>query len=138
VISLVAAACASPAQRFTERATALGLGTETVAGTLFQHMVFRRARGASRTLHVYLDGDGEHPTICGTGTEDYVGGAWGFGGETFSTLFLGYPGGVPGDRVIGEDPGDEQFLVLEKHQKLSPNVMIPRIPRPMVNSRRRP
>jgi len=42
-------------------------------------------------IKVYLDGDGEHPTICGTGTEDYVGGAWGFGGETFSTLFLGYP-----------------------------------------------
>ena len=31
------------------------------------------------------------PTICGTGTEDYFGGAWGFGGETYSTPFLGYP-----------------------------------------------
>ncbi|MGQ9681532.1 MAG: glycoside hydrolase family 172 protein [Anaerolineae bacterium] len=38
----------------------------------------------------YMDGDGEHPTICGTGTEDYFGGAWGFG-DTFSTAFLGYP-----------------------------------------------
>jgi len=26
----------------------------------------------------YLDGDGELPTICGTGTEDYFGGAWNF------------------------------------------------------------
>jgi hypothetical protein len=26
----------------------------------------------------YLDGDGEFPTICGTGTEDYFGGAWNF------------------------------------------------------------
>jgi hypothetical protein len=26
---------------------------------------------------VYLDGDGEYPTICGTGTEDYIGSAWG-------------------------------------------------------------
>lgn len=24
----------------------------------------------------YMDGDGEYPTICGTGTEDYFGGAW--------------------------------------------------------------
>lgn len=27
----------------------------------------------------YLDGDREHPTICGTGTEDYAGTAWGMG-----------------------------------------------------------
>ncbi len=26
----------------------------------------------------YRDGDGEFPTICGTGTEDYFGGAWNF------------------------------------------------------------
>jgi hypothetical protein len=38
-----------------------------------------------------MDGDTEFPTICGTGTEDYFGGAWGFGGETYSTAFLGYP-----------------------------------------------
>ncbi len=42
-------------------------------------------------IKFYLDGDQDHPTICGTGTEDYFGGAWGFGGETFSTPFLGYP-----------------------------------------------
>jgi len=39
----------------------------------------------------YVDGDGEYPTICGTGTEDYFGGAWGFGGQLYSTPFLGYP-----------------------------------------------
>ncbi len=38
----------------------------------------------------FLDGDTDFPTICGTGTEDYFGGAWGFG-DTFSTPFLGYP-----------------------------------------------
>ena len=38
----------------------------------------------------YMDGDQEYPTICGTGTEDYFGGAWCFG-ETYSTPFLGYP-----------------------------------------------
>jgi hypothetical protein len=42
-------------------------------------------------IKFYVDGDTEHPTICGTGTEDYFGGAWGFGGEPYSTAFLGYP-----------------------------------------------
>lgn len=40
----------------------------------------------------YIDGDDEFPTLCGTGTEDYVGGAWCFGDdETYSTPYLGYP-----------------------------------------------
>jgi len=41
-------------------------------------------------IKFYMDGDGEYPTICGTGTEDYFGGAWCFG-DTYSTPFLGYP-----------------------------------------------
>jgi len=44
----------------------------------------------------YLDGDTDWPTICGTGTEDYFGGAWNFEhpkGEygVYSTPFLGLP-----------------------------------------------
>ena len=47
-------------------------------------------------IKFFLDGDGEWPTICGTGTEDYFGGAWNFEhppGQygTFSTPFLGLP-----------------------------------------------
>ena len=47
-------------------------------------------------IKFYLDGDNEWPTICGTGTEDYFGGAWNFEhpqGEygTFSTPYLGMP-----------------------------------------------
>ena len=42
-------------------------------------------------IKFYIDGDEEFPTICGTGTEDYFGGAWCFDGETYSTPFLGYP-----------------------------------------------
>jgi hypothetical protein len=42
-------------------------------------------------VKMYVDGDGEYPTYCFTGTEDYFGGAWGFGGETYSAPFLGYP-----------------------------------------------
>ena len=41
-------------------------------------------------IKFFIDGDKEYPTICGTGTEDYFGGAWCFG-DTFSTAFLGYP-----------------------------------------------
>ena len=42
----------------------------------------------------FLDGDDSHPTICGTGTEDYFGGAWDFdipgrGYTEFSTPYLG-------------------------------------------------
>lgn len=45
-------------------------------------------------LKFYLDGDDEFPTICGTGTEDYMGGAWDFdipgrGYTEFTTPYLG-------------------------------------------------
>ncbi|MCL4742722.1 MAG: DUF2961 domain-containing protein [Phycisphaerales bacterium] len=51
----------------------------------------------------FIDGDApDGPTICGTGTEDYFGGAWGFVMDhaadlrptTYSTAFLGYPQAV--------------------------------------------
>jgi len=46
-------------------------------------------------IKFYLDGDEEFPTVCGTGTEDYFGGAWNFdiGGkyQEYSTPFLGMP-----------------------------------------------
>lgn len=47
-------------------------------------------------IKFYLDGDAEWPTICGTGTEDYFGGAWNFEfpkGEygAYSTPYLGLP-----------------------------------------------
>ena len=41
-------------------------------------------------IKFFIDGDTEYPTICGTGTEDYFGGAWCFH-DTYSTPFLGYP-----------------------------------------------
>jgi len=45
-------------------------------------------------IKFFMDGDTEFPTICGTGTEDYFGGAWNFdlpgqGYTYFSTPFLG-------------------------------------------------
>jgi hypothetical protein len=40
-------------------------------------------------VKIYLDGDGDHPTICGTGLEDYVGTAWGMGPH--QALYMGAP-----------------------------------------------
>jgi hypothetical protein len=47
-------------------------------------------------LKIYLDGDEDYPTICGTGTEDYFGGAWNFdvpgrGYTEYCTPYLGMP-----------------------------------------------
>lgn len=47
-------------------------------------------------IKFYMDGDKEFPTICGTGTEDYFGGAWCFvfpEGQygAFSTAYSGMP-----------------------------------------------
>ena len=49
-------------------------------------------------IKFYIDGDTDWPTICGTGTEDYFGGAWAFENPeaegaygVYSTPFLGLP-----------------------------------------------
>ena len=52
--------------------------------------------GGEGELKVYLDGDDDYPTICGTGTEDYFGGAWNFdvpgrGYTEYTTPYLGMP-----------------------------------------------
>lgn len=63
------AACSSPARRFSEYAASLGLHAEVVVGTEFQHVLFQQAGGSSRTLHVYIDGDGT-PWLAGWPAED--------------------------------------------------------------------
>ncbi len=50
----------------------------------------------------YLDGDDAFPTICGTGTEDYFGGAWNFdvpgqGYTAYTTPYLGLNQVLPPD-----------------------------------------
>ena len=55
-------------------------------------------------IKMFLDGDGEHPTICGTGTEDYFCGAWGFDRRDFSGPYAGFrqvvkTSGEPGCRM---------------------------------------
>jgi hypothetical protein len=56
-------------------------------------------------IKFYLDGDEDFPTICGTGTEDYFGGAWAFifpEGEygVYSTPFLGLPQVIKPDGLV--------------------------------------
>lgn len=52
---------------------------------------------------MYMDGYTDHPTIIGTGTEDYFGGAWGFihdkCGQSFSAPYFGYIDVQPGEAV---------------------------------------
>jgi hypothetical protein len=50
-------------------------------------------------VKVYLDGDRDLPTICGTGLEDYVGSAWGMGPH-----FGPYAGAPLDRRAPGTDP----------------------------------
>ena len=40
-------------------------------------------------LKAFIDGDSEFPSYCGTGTEDYFGGAWAYM-DNYSAPFLGY------------------------------------------------
>jgi hypothetical protein len=40
-------------------------------------------------VKIFLDGDTDHPTIAGTGTEDYIGTAWGQG--QYANLYQGSP-----------------------------------------------
>ena len=49
-------------------------------------MYFRSWWGEGE-VKVFLDGDNEYPTLCGTGTEDYIGTGWGQG--IYSNLFQG-------------------------------------------------
>ena len=63
----------------------------------------RPAGGGRGEFKVYLDGDDDYPTICGTGTEDYFGSAWNFdvpgrGYAEYTTPYLGMPGD-PYDRL---------------------------------------
>ncbi len=68
-------------------------------GTYLAWTALERFWWGEGEMKFFIDGDKEFPTICGTGTEDYFGGAWCFyettDGEAkeynYSTPFLGYP-----------------------------------------------
>ena len=70
-------------------------------GSFLQIASLERYWWGEGEMKFYIDGDQEYPTQCSTGTEDYFGGAWSFGGytdakgymreKTYCTPFLGYP-----------------------------------------------
>jgi hypothetical protein len=69
-------------------------GAGQYVGTYLAWGVNSRGWWGEGEVKYYLDGDDEFPTICGTGTEDYFGGAWNFdvpgGGYTaYTTPYLG-------------------------------------------------
>jgi hypothetical protein len=69
-----------------------GLGQ--YVGTYLAWGVNSRGWWGEGEVKFYLDGDDEYPTICGTGTEDYFGGAWNFdvpgqGYTAYTTPYLG-------------------------------------------------
>ncbi|HUT34335.1 MAG TPA: glycoside hydrolase family 172 protein [Planctomycetota bacterium] len=68
-------------------------GTGQYVGTALAWGVNNTGWWGEGEIKFYLDGDGEFPTICGTGTEDYFGGCynWDVAGQytPYSTPFLG-------------------------------------------------
>ncbi|MEX2205726.1 MAG: glycoside hydrolase family 172 protein [Myxococcota bacterium] len=64
-------------------------------------------------LKIFRDGDTTHPTICGTGLEDYVGTAWGMG--THFALYGGVPNEVrpPEGAAIPDFTGFYRWHVLD-------------------------
>jgi hypothetical protein len=65
-------------------------------GTYLAWQVNNRGWWGEGEIKFYMDGDTDFPTICGTGTEDYFGGAWNFEhpqGQygVFSAPFSGMP-----------------------------------------------
>lgn len=69
-------------------------GRGQYVGTYLAWQVNNNGWWGEGEVKFYIDGDTEFPTICGTGTEDYFGGAWNWEqpqGEycTYSTPYLG-------------------------------------------------
>jgi hypothetical protein len=61
--------------RVTGRGRFLGVNV----GVIVNQKEFFASWWGEGEVKMYLDGDTEHPTLCGTGTEDYLGSAWGLG-----------------------------------------------------------
>lgn len=70
------------------------MGKGHYVGTSLGWQVNSRGWWGEGEVKIFIDGDEEFPTICGTGTEDYFGGAWNFEQPIgqycgYSTRYLG-------------------------------------------------
>ncbi len=83
-------------------------GAGQYIGTFMALSTLSRYWWGEGEIKAYIDGDVDYPTICGTGTEDYFGGAWSFAthinGECVETNYcapyLGYPFYADKDRGV--------------------------------------
>lgn len=75
-------------------------GSGRYVGTYLALTTLERYWWGEGEMKFFIDGDEEYPTICGTGTEDYFGGAWSFAtydttgamNETiYCSPFMGFP-----------------------------------------------
>lgn len=66
---LFLAGCTSLAEEFARKAAALNMTREVITGSRFQHAAYIKAGYKSKTLHIYLDGDGT-PWIAGRPSDD--------------------------------------------------------------------
>jgi hypothetical protein len=69
-------------------------GPGKYVGTFLAWTQFHSGWFGEGEVKFFLDGDDQFPTICGTGTEDYFGGTYGFP-EVYTTLYVG--------NTLGED-----------------------------------
>jgi len=63
----------------------LGVNLGVIANT----SVYSKSWWGEGEVKIFLDGDTDHPTLCGTGTEDYIGTGWGQG--QYSNAYQGCP-----------------------------------------------
>ena len=76
-------------------------GSGHYIGTYLGLQTLERYWWGEGEMKFYIDDDNRFPSLCSTGTEDYFGGAWSFGGntdergymleKTYCTPFMGYP-----------------------------------------------
>ena len=110
-------------QRITEKAKDYVIldnvrGKGQYVGTYMALTALERYWYGEGEVKFYLDGDEEYPTICGTGTEDYFGGAWSFATRkngktvenTFCTPYLGYPYYSRHDTEIHNDYHNDDMM----------------------------
>ena len=83
-------------------------GSGKYVGTYLAIAALQRYWWGEGEVKFFIDGDQEWPTICGTGTEDYFGGAWSFQADppgdgpqiiTYCSPYLGYPYHSAGDNT---------------------------------------
>lgn len=94
-------------------------GKGQYVGTYMAWRVHNKGWWGEGEIKFYMDGDGEFPTICGTGTEDYFCGSYAFwlGGNeyaTYSTAYTGFHQALPADSVF--QPG-QRFGLYRWHIK---------------------